>query len=591
MADGSGKKGKKCGKGYVSAKKKCKANFRQAASSQPPLAPKKEEPKKEEAKKGMSALAIASAIGLGAVGIGAAGLGIAALSRGSGSSGEGRGAGSVLGRERQGAKGWGHPRSFGKTGWVAPGNLSRSEVERILTPIEEGIREKDREWVAVVDGKTGQILTPPTGGTHTGQVELPDTAMKGNAIITHNHPDVPWVDGSRSDGGPLSPGDVEAALTFRAEIRAVSSKGTYSLRVDWSKMEDWEARAARGEDPDGLTDVMLSQYKRVPRRHEEILAEAAQRIRDDLLAGRPVPSPHEIGHKALLDLAEEFKSLSLIYEAKERRFTADSASPRISSLGTTQACAQIRADAKKTVVNKGKKCPGGYWIPKKNECGGKKLSLPGGDDARQKNRRNLAVGLGLGLGGAALVGVGITAAASRKGNTGEDQGIYKGRQEGGRVDPEVSPVRGNENNPDPKVVDSIIESRRKIFSEKAAGEPFDETQQRRLAELEARDDEDVLEISFAIHGMESDLPRAIENLRKKGVDNAVRQMSASYIETLEAELKERESRDPSTDLGLGRQRMKDIRQELGVYRNIIELTGRKDSSFLYPHRSGAMIWN
>lgn len=64
-------------------------------------------------------------------------------------------------------------------------------------------------------------------------------------------------------------------------------------------------------------------------------------------------------------------------------------------------CAQIRMDA-----GKGKKCPGGYWIPRQHTCGGEKEEV-GLRSPRTRKKVGLGIALGVGIpAGLAAIGVG-----------------------------------------------------------------------------------------------------------------------------------------------------------------------------------------
>lgn len=177
------KKGRRCGKGFVSFKKKCKSN---------------RGPSKEGWKPDRENLLTAAKVLGGAVAVY-----------------------TIVDHARF--------EMMYRDGGEPKGTMKREIIEKKLKVLEDGIRNKDYESLYCLDPVTGKKVIGPHSDKNRAQVSIPnvDSGVWKGKILTHNHP-------TKTVGGAslsFSPPDIRVAGCLGlAEIRAVTKRHNYSMR-------------------------------------------------------------------------------------------------------------------------------------------------------------------------------------------------------------------------------------------------------------------------------------------------------------------------------------------------------------------------
>lgn len=257
-ADGKkrGKKGKKCGKGWISADKDCD-----------PSAPKKGRKRKLSSGGEIpAAAALGNAIGVYAGAASAIGAGayVAAKSRGKTTAAP--------------SPPLSEPRRYFPPGIDLGTDLpypswregDHPDTAKVIQQAEDEIRGKNVEWAISINARTGKIIDKRTDnkdssvGFDVGLIGSPENI--GDVIVTHNHPDHKVSSGI----APLSPADMAlGASTPVREIRACTKEsGTYSLSAPPGRV--------KGEDE----DAVVKELDRISeKRHKDFLLRILERLR------------------------------------------------------------------------------------------------------------------------------------------------------------------------------------------------------------------------------------------------------------------------------------------------------------------------
>lgn len=118
----------------------------------------------------------------------------------------------------------------------------KAGVGAVLAEVEDQIKGLPHEVGVAIDEDSGEVLFSRRGDSTSVKMSIHDTykmVRTPRVVYTHNHPDQKDRDGiTKTDGGPFSPGDINAFFASNLkEMRAVSPGATYIIRSSESRTQ------------------------------------------------------------------------------------------------------------------------------------------------------------------------------------------------------------------------------------------------------------------------------------------------------------------------------------------------------------------
>lgn len=346
--------GKPCGRGYISAEKKCR-NVTSMASPGAEDVDEDQVSETEERPSPKRSLAYAAgAIGVialaGAAGVGAA----AALGATANSASKQPNRGKTTSKqvpppdpqlppspENSEPGSVPSPRATGPTEPVMP--APATPAEEALDRADREIRDMPVERLIGVDPESGERIAVIDGDERSVRLDDSSVAILKGKSITHNHPGILFGDGDvRQDGATFSQKDVELAVSLElAELRAVGRRYTYVLKppaVGWKSISE----------------------NYIKREHARYTLQFVQELREKIARKEITPglAEFELDHRVWEQIA---KDTGMQYKRYVQRDRLDSLEVEVSSL---------------RVDGTGKPCGRGYISSQKQCHSGSALATP-----------------------------------------------------------------------------------------------------------------------------------------------------------------------------------------------------------------------